>query len=34
MAGALVAALPPVLICAFLTDYYISGLTAGMTTTG
>ena len=29
MAGALLAALPPVIIYAFLMDYYISGLTAG-----
>jgi multiple sugar transport system permease protein len=31
MAGALLAAAPPVLIYAFLMDYYISGLTAGAT---
>ena len=31
MAGALVAAAPPVLIYAFLMDYYIAGLTAGAT---
>jgi len=31
MAGALVAALPPVVIYAFLMDYYIAGLTAGAT---
>jgi multiple sugar transport system permease protein len=31
MAGALVAAAPPVIIYAFLMDYYISGLTAGAT---
>jgi multiple sugar transport system permease protein len=31
MAGALVAALPPVIIYAFLMDYYIAGLTAGAT---
>jgi multiple sugar transport system permease protein len=29
MAGALLAAAPPVIIYAFLMDYYISGLTAG-----
>ena len=29
MAGALLAALPPVILYAFLMDYYISGLTAG-----
>jgi len=29
MAGALMACLPPVLLYAFLMDYYISGLTAG-----
>jgi multiple sugar transport system permease protein len=31
MAGALLAALPPVVIYAFLMDYYIAGLTAGAT---
>jgi multiple sugar transport system permease protein len=31
MAGALAAALPPVIIYAFLMDYYIAGLTAGAT---
>jgi len=31
MAGALMAALPPVVIYAFLMDYYIAGLTAGAT---
>lgn len=31
MAGSLIAALPPVVIYAFLMDYYISGLTAGAT---
>jgi multiple sugar transport system permease protein len=31
MAGALLAALPPVLVYAFLMDYYIAGLTAGAT---
>ncbi|MBE9603951.1 carbohydrate ABC transporter permease [Acetobacteraceae bacterium H6797] len=31
MAGALMAALPPLLIYAFLMDYYIAGLTAGAT---
>jgi multiple sugar transport system permease protein len=31
MAGALSAALPPVIIYAFLMDYYIAGLTAGAT---
>ena len=31
MAGALLAALPPVIIYAFLMDYYIAGLTAGAT---
>lgn len=31
MAGALVAAAPPLLIYAFLMDYYIAGLTAGAT---
>lgn len=31
MAGALLASLPPVLLYAFLMDYYISGLTAGAT---
>ncbi len=31
MAGALTAALPPVVIYAFLMDYYIAGLTAGAT---
>ena len=31
MAGALLAAAPPVIIYAFLMDYYISGLTAGAT---
>jgi multiple sugar transport system permease protein len=31
MAGALVAAAPPVIIYAFLMDYYIAGLTAGST---
>jgi multiple sugar transport system permease protein len=31
MAGALMAAAPPVLIYAFLMDYYIAGLTAGAT---
>lgn len=31
MAGALLACLPPVLLYAFLMDYYISGLTAGST---
>ena len=29
MAGALLAAAPPVILYAFLMDYYISGLTAG-----
>jgi len=31
MAGALVAAGPPLIIYAFLMDYYIAGLTAGAT---
>ena len=31
MAGALVAAAPPLVIYAFLMDYYIAGLTAGAT---
>jgi multiple sugar transport system permease protein len=31
MAGSLLAAAPPVLIYAFLMDYYIAGLTAGAT---
>lgn len=31
MAGSMMAALPPVIIYAFLMDYYISGLTAGAT---
>jgi multiple sugar transport system permease protein len=31
MAGALLAALPPVVVYAFLMDYYIAGLTAGAT---
>lgn len=31
MAGSLLASLPPVIIYAFLMDYYISGLTAGAT---
>lgn len=31
MAGALLAAAPPVIIYAFLMDYYIAGLTAGAT---
>ena len=31
MAGALLAALPPVILYAFLMDYYIAGLTAGAT---
>ena len=31
MAGALIASLPPIVIYAFLMDYYISGLTAGAT---
>jgi multiple sugar transport system permease protein len=31
MAGSLLSALPPVIIYAFLMDYYISGLTAGAT---
>jgi multiple sugar transport system permease protein len=31
MAGSLMAALPPVIIYAFLMDYYIAGLTAGAT---
>jgi multiple sugar transport system permease protein len=31
MAGAIMAALPPLLIYAFLMDYYIAGLTAGAT---
>ena len=31
MAGALVAATPPLVIYAFLMDYYIAGLTAGAT---
>lgn len=31
MAGSMIAALPPVIIYAFLMDYYISGLTAGAT---
>jgi multiple sugar transport system permease protein len=34
MAGALLACLPPVLLYAFLMDYYISGLTAGSGLTG
>ena len=29
--GALVAVAPPLIICAFLMDYYIAGLTAGAT---
>jgi multiple sugar transport system permease protein len=31
MAGALMAAAPPLLVYAFLMDYYIAGLTAGAT---
>jgi len=31
MAGSLIASIPPVIIYAFLMDYYISGLTAGAT---
>ncbi len=31
MTGALVGAAPPLIIYAFLMDYYISGLTAGAT---
>ena len=31
MAGALLAAVPPLIIYAFLMDYYIAGLTAGAT---
>jgi len=31
MAGALLAAMPPVIVYAFLMDYYIAGLTAGST---
>ena len=31
MAGALLAAAPPIVIYAFLMDYYIAGLTAGAT---
>ena len=31
LAGALVAAAPPLVIYAFLMDYYIAGLTAGAT---
>lgn len=31
MAGALVAALPPIVVYAFLMDYYVSGLTTGAT---
>jgi multiple sugar transport system permease protein len=31
MAGSLMAAAPPVIIYAFLMDYYIAGLTAGAT---
>ena len=31
MAGALLAAAPPVIIYAFLMDYYIAGLTSGAT---
>jgi multiple sugar transport system permease protein len=31
MAAALMAAAPPVILYAFLMDYYISGLTAGAT---
>jgi multiple sugar transport system permease protein len=31
MAGALLAAAPPLIIYAFLMDYYIAGLTAGAT---
>ena len=31
MAGALMAAAPPVILYAFLMDYYIAGLTAGAT---
>jgi multiple sugar transport system permease protein len=31
MAGALLAAAPPVLVYAFLMDYYIAGLTSGAT---
>ncbi len=31
MAGAMLAALPPVIVYAFLMDYYIAGLTAGAT---
>ena len=31
MAGALMAAAPPVIVYAFLMDYYIAGLTAGAT---
>ena len=31
MSGALLAAAPPVIIYAFLMDYYIAGLTSGAT---
>jgi len=31
MAAALMAAAPPVLVYAFLMDYYVAGLTAGAT---
>ncbi|MCZ6531818.1 MAG: carbohydrate ABC transporter permease, partial [SAR324 cluster bacterium] len=31
MGGALLAAAPPVIIYAFLMDYYVSGLTSGAT---
>ena len=31
MAGCVLAALPPLVIYAFLMDYYIAGLTAGAT---
>ncbi len=31
MAGSVIAAAPPVIVYAFLMDYYIAGLTAGAT---
>ena len=31
MAGVVLASLPPILIYAFLMDYYVAGLTAGAT---
>jgi multiple sugar transport system permease protein len=31
MAGVVLASMPPILIYAFLMDYYVAGLTAGAT---